>query len=268
MEHPPPPLSAAFPKAVHPPSLATQEPRDLLQQNGAATSTDAAARHKELDAEAKAAFAAGRHADAASLFGQLLQMSGAELHLVLCNRSAAWAKLGMWQEAEVDARDAQAAAPPGFLKAPYRLACALQGGGQLDEALTVCDGALALSPTNEQLLALRRSLAPAAEATRSTRGRPASEAAAAALVSAAAREERAEAAAEKDTEAEAEEELPLEGHSSYAAFCQATGNRLFKAGEWGQAVAWYTHAVEAVGEAAAPPPPSSDAPAAKVAEVA
>lgn len=52
------------------------------------------------------------------------------------------------------------------------------------------------------------------------------------LVSAAASEEGAAAAG-----AEEEEALPLEG-GSYTAFCQATGNRLFAAREWGQAVAW------------------------------
>ena len=86
-----------------------------------------------LDAEAKAAFAAGRHEEAAALFGQLLLTGPLEPHLVLCNRSAAWARLGKWAEAEGDARLAMASAPPSFVKAPYRLACALQGCGRLDE---------------------------------------------------------------------------------------------------------------------------------------
>ena len=86
-----------------------------------------------LDAAAKAAFAAGRHEEAAALFGQLLLTGPLEPHLVLCNRSAAWARLGKWAEAEGDARLAMASAPPSFVKAPYRLACALQGCGRLDE---------------------------------------------------------------------------------------------------------------------------------------
>ena len=87
-----------------------------------------------LDAAAKAAFAAGRHEEAAALFGQLLLTGPLEPHLVLSNRSAAWARLGKWAEAEGDARLAMASAPPSFVKAPYRLACALQGCGRLDEA--------------------------------------------------------------------------------------------------------------------------------------
>ena len=58
-----------------------------------------------LDAAAKAAFAAGRHEEAAALFGQLLLEGAQDAHLVLCNRSASWAKLGKWAEA----------APPGRL---------------------------------------------------------------------------------------------------------------------------------------------------------
>ena len=57
-----------------------------------------------LDAAAKAAFAAGRHEESAALFGQLLLTGPLEPHLVLCNRSAAWARLGKWAEAEGDAR--------------------------------------------------------------------------------------------------------------------------------------------------------------------
>jgi len=92
---------------------------------------DAAA--TSLDAAAKAAFAAGRHEEAAALFGQLLLAGAPDPHLVLCNRSAAWAKLGKWAEAEADARLAMASSPPTFVKVPYRLACALQGCGRLDE---------------------------------------------------------------------------------------------------------------------------------------
>ena len=104
----------------------------MALQVDAKSEADAAA--TPLDAAAKAAFAAGRHEEAAALFGQLLLTGAPDPHLVLCNRSAAWAKLGKWSEAEGDARLAMASSPPTFVKAPYRLACALQGCGRLDEA--------------------------------------------------------------------------------------------------------------------------------------
>ena len=97
------------------------------------TKSEADATTKSLDTAAKAAFASGRHEEAAALFGQLLLTGAPEPHLVLCNRSAAWAKLGKWAEAEGDARLAMASSPPSSVKAPYRLACALQGCGRLDE---------------------------------------------------------------------------------------------------------------------------------------
>ena len=97
------------------------------------TKSEADAAAQSLDAAAKVAFAAGRHEKAAALFGQLLLAGTPEPHLVLCNRSAAWAKLGKWAEAEGDARLAMTSSPPSFVKAPYRLACALQGCGRLDE---------------------------------------------------------------------------------------------------------------------------------------
>ena len=88
----------------------------MALQVDAKSEADAAA--TSLDAAAKAAFAAGRHEEAAALFGQILLTGAPEPHLVLCNRSAAWAKLGKWAEAEGDARLAMASSPPSFVKAP------------------------------------------------------------------------------------------------------------------------------------------------------
>ena len=58
------------------------------------TKSEADATTKSLDTAAKAAFASGRHEEAAALFGQLLLTGAPEPHLVLCNRSAAWGKAG------------------------------------------------------------------------------------------------------------------------------------------------------------------------------
>ena len=122
-----------------------------------------------LDAAAKAAFAAGRYEEAAALFGQLLINGAPDSHLVLCNRSAAWAKLGKWAEAEGDARVAMASSPSSFVKAPYRLACALQGGGRLDEAQAICRAALEQAPGSEQLLGLLHSCTPPPDSVAATK---------------------------------------------------------------------------------------------------
>ena len=108
---------------------------------------------------AKAAFASGRHEEAAALFGQLLLTGAPEPHLVLCNRSAAWAKLGKWAEAEGDARLAMASSPPSFVKAPYGLACALQGCGRLDEVRSWGSGQASAAPVSHGPF-LSRSSAP------------------------------------------------------------------------------------------------------------
>ena len=126
-------------------------PPDQLARAMAAqldTKSEADATTTSLDTAAKAAFASGRHEEAAALFGQLLLTGAPEPHLVLCNRSAAWAKLGKWAEAEGDARLAMATSPPSFVKAPYRLACALQGCGRLDEVRSWGSGQASAAPVS------------------------------------------------------------------------------------------------------------------------
>ena len=112
------------------------------------TKSEADATTTSLDTAGKAAFASGRHEEAAALFGQLLLTGAPEPHLVLYNRSAVWAKLGKWAEAEGDARLAMASSPPSFVKAPYRLACALQGCGRLDEVRSWGSGQASAAPVS------------------------------------------------------------------------------------------------------------------------
>ena len=79
------------------------------------TKSEADATTTSLDTAAKAAFASGRHEEAAALFGQLLLTGAPEPHLVLCNRSAAWGKAG-----EVGRGGGRRAARDGFLAAELR----------------------------------------------------------------------------------------------------------------------------------------------------
>ena len=83
------------------------------------------------DTAAKAAFAAGDFEAAAQLYSSLLERRSAveQRHLLLCNRAAALMKMGRYEDAANDARDAIQDAPEGFVKAHYRLACALRGAG-------------------------------------------------------------------------------------------------------------------------------------------
>ena len=58
------------------------------------------------EARAKASFAAGEYEAAVEAFGLALQESTAAKHLILCNRSAAFLKLGRTREARADADQA------------------------------------------------------------------------------------------------------------------------------------------------------------------
>eukprot|EP00320_Phaeocystis_rex_P014991 CAMPEP_0119072016 /NCGR_PEP_ID=MMETSP1178-20130426/56621_1 /TAXON_ID=33656 /ORGANISM="unid sp, Strain CCMP2000" /LENGTH=198 /DNA_ID=CAMNT_0007053993 /DNA_START=33 /DNA_END=629 /DNA_ORIENTATION=- len=109
------------------------------------------------DTAAKAAFAAGDFEAACRLYSSLLERRSAieQRHLLLCNRAAALMKMGRYEDAANDARDAIQDAPEGFVKAHYRLACALRGCGDNIGALTACDDALRIRPGNDQLKALR-----------------------------------------------------------------------------------------------------------------
>ena len=111
------------------------------------------------DTAAKAAFAAGDFEAAAQLYSSLLERRSAieQRHLLLCNRSAALMKMGRYDDAANDARDAIQDAPEGFVKAHYRLACALRGSGDNAGAQAACDDALQIRPGNDQLKVLRES---------------------------------------------------------------------------------------------------------------
>ena len=109
------------------------------------------------DTAAKAAFAAGDFEAAAQLYSSLLERRSAveQRHLLLCNRAAALMKMGRYEDAANDARDAIQDAPEGFVKAHYRLACALRGAGDNAGAQAACDDALQIRPGNDQLKVLR-----------------------------------------------------------------------------------------------------------------
>ena len=66
-------------------------------------------------------------------------------------------KMGRYEDAANDARDAIQDAPEGFVKAHYRLACALRGAGDNAGAQAACDDALQIRPGNDQLNVLRES---------------------------------------------------------------------------------------------------------------
>ena len=115
-----------------------------------------------MSSAAKAAFAAGDYYLAVSLFTTLIDDGAADdRHLQLCNRSAALLKLGRPHEAAADARLAVTLSPPDFVKGHYRLACALQAEGELDEALETCRAALRVAPDHPQLVALAQQCAAA-----------------------------------------------------------------------------------------------------------
>ena len=127
------------------------------------------------DAAAKRAFAEGHYEEAARLYSSLLERKSAvdQRHLLLCNRSAALMKLGRYEDAASDARTAIQAAPEGFVKAHYRLACALRGAGDYAGAISECDRALLIRPGNEQLKGLRETCLSDMTAVASISGAPA-----------------------------------------------------------------------------------------------
>ena len=91
------------------------------------------------------------------MYSSLLERRSAveQRHLLLCNRAAALMKMGRWEDAANDARNAIHDAPDGFVKAHYRLACALRGAGDNAGAQAACDDALQIRPGNDQLKMLR-----------------------------------------------------------------------------------------------------------------
>lgn len=154
---------------------------------------------------------------------------------ILCNRSAVLLKDNKCKEATSDAARA-VALDPANVKPRYRQACALSALGKTREAMAACDAGIKLAPDNAQLQALR-----------SRCEQELAEEAAAAVATG------APSPASADTEATAESEPseePPEDDAEYATWCQATANRLFGQREYGQACAWYTHAITALDQLA------------------
>jgi hypothetical protein len=83
-------------------------------------------------AKGNEAYSAGHHGAALLLYSAALahpRAGESPRHVLLCNRSAAYAKLRRWRRALADA-DAAADAAPGFFKAKLRRAAALAGQGR------------------------------------------------------------------------------------------------------------------------------------------
>ena len=107
---------------------------------------------------ANALFAEGRYAEAVEIYSDLLAISPTS-HNLLCNRSFALLKLGHHVAAVDDAQRAVDAVPDA-IKPRYRLASALYASGEHDAALQALEPALRAQPENQQLLSLRRKMAP------------------------------------------------------------------------------------------------------------
>ena len=201
-----------------------------------AVGPDAAAEHQSAGNKL---LREGYHAEAICAYDLALEAAqdDATRGAILCNRSAALLKAHKLDQAAEDASRA-VELNPTLVKPRYRQACALSALGRARDALMACDAGLAVAPGNAQLLALRsRCEQEAAEVA-------AVVATGADLSGAAVASGAAEALAAMELEADAEQ--PPEDDDEYAMWCQATANRLYGKGEFGQACAWYTHAVAAL----------------------
>ena len=154
---------------------------------------------------------------------------------ILCNRSAALMKLSRADEAVRDAASAVAATPDA-VKPHYRHACALRAGGAIGEALAACDAGLALAPGHVQLLELAHACAD--ELGRQQQQPPADTGVTAAAAATPPPPEPAPEPARDPDEPDPEE--------NYAGWCRHQGTRLFRSAEFGQACAWYGHAIGAL----------------------
>ena len=100
--------------------------------------------------DAEKAFREGNFDQAIRLYTWLLEAAAydahAEKHAIWCNRSAALLKVGRYNEAAADARNALPAAPEGSIKAMYRLACAEKAMRRYTVAVQVLDDALEVRP--------------------------------------------------------------------------------------------------------------------------
>ena len=108
-------------------------------------------------AAGKAAFAAGDFAEAEKKFDAALLSNAPNRVELLCNRAAALIKLGRFADAACDAAEA-ANFEPSFVKAHYRLACALKSLGQKEKALKACMDGIALQPESAQLQKLEKEI--------------------------------------------------------------------------------------------------------------
>ena len=172
-------------------------------------------------------------------------------------------KLGRCEEALVDA--VRAVFVDGkSLKPRYRHASALKALGRHRAAMEACDAGLAISPDHAQLIEMRNAcsaaLAVDAAASEAPIDLSSSEAASMQTEDGTTTITRTSTSAGTGTGggtgtfdgraaslASAEDEAAkLEDDGDYAAFCQSTANRLYGEGEYGQAVAWYTHAIGAL----------------------
>ena len=107
----------------------------------------------EAIAAGKAAFARGHYVEAEEQFTSALMDCRENRHELLCNRAACCFKLGRFADAAADAASATDF-EPHYVKGHYRLACAQQGLGKIDHALSACRTALSLEPESAQLLCL------------------------------------------------------------------------------------------------------------------
>ena len=198
---------------------------------------------------------------------------------ILCNRSAALLKLDRCIEAVADAALAVSLTPDA-VKPRYRHAGALRALGALDEAIAACDVGLKLSPANAQLSSLRRSCL---EELGATEEEEAAEHGVEAVqggmtvqcdapVQGGTAVQADTAVTQGDTPVQGDtvvqgDDMVEEGNVSlatggntavetngdeldvetdYAGWCRAAGNRLYREGEYGQACAWYGHAISAL----------------------
>ena len=196
-----------------------------------ATDADAASQ------DAAKLFKEGFYSEAICAYDAALNLADAPTQIIsiLCNRSAALLKAGKFGEAAEDAARA-VALEPNQLKPRYRQACALYELGRHRDSLVACDAGLSLAPSNAQLLALRSKC----EQELATNEVASAMATGAADISDVVDGGGAAAAGPS------QDEPPPEEDGEYAIWCQAAANKLYGQGEYGQACAWYTHAITAL----------------------
>ena len=229
-------------------------------------SASSAASHKQSGDDA---FRSGDFSRACTSYASALEALGdgegdaATKTSILCNRSIGLLNLQRTAEAVSDAA-AAVAASPGAIKPRYRHACALRAHGAIGKALAVCDAALELEPDHMQLLKLAQSCAELLEQA------PLFDTGVTAAVPAASPMLRSEvlvppsAPSAPPTAPPSAPPAPSadepDPEKDYAGWCRAQGNRLFREAEYGQACAWYGHAIVSLerGEGVGVDAPTAD----------